>query len=87
MRVWIWALGVPLVAVILGVALGWWGLLLLAIYPLQVVRLARLSKQSERENWWRGAALVLGKFPEMVGQIKFLADRIRGAQSGLIEYK
>ena len=87
LRAWIWALGIPLATVILGVALGWWSLLLLAIYPLQVARLARLSKQSKRENWWRGAALVLGKFPEMVGQIKFLTDRIRGAQSGLIEYK
>jgi hypothetical protein len=30
---------------------------------------------------------MLGKFPETVGQIKFLVDRIRGARSGLIEYK
>jgi GT2 family glycosyltransferase len=86
-RAWIWALGIPLVTVILVAAWSWWSLLLLAIYPLQVVRLARRGKQSERENWWRGGALVLGKFPEMVGQIKFLVDRIRGAQSGLIEYK
>jgi glycosyltransferase involved in cell wall biosynthesis len=87
LRVWIWALGIPLATLILGVALRWWSLLLLAIYPLQVVRLARRSKQSERENWWRGAALVLGKFPELVGQMKYLVDRIRGEQSGLIEYK
>ena len=87
MRAWIWALGIPLAIVVLGVALSWWSLLLLAIYPLQVVRLARLRKQPARENWWRGAALVVCKFPEMVGQIKFLTDRIRGAQSGLIEYK
>jgi glycosyltransferase involved in cell wall biosynthesis len=87
LRPWIWTLGIPLATVLLGVALGWWSLLLLAIYPLQVARLARLSKQSKRENWWRGAALMLGKFPETVGQIKFLVDRIRGARSGLIEYK
>lgn len=87
LRAWIWALGIPLATLILGFALGWWSLLLLAIYPLQVVRLARRSRQSERENWWRGAALVLGKFPELVGQMKFLVDRLRGEQSGLIEYK
>lgn len=86
-RAWIWALGIPVATAILGVAFGWWSLLLLAIYPLQVVRLARRSNQSERENWWRGAALVLGKFPELVGQMKFLADRLRGEQSALIEYK
>jgi glycosyltransferase involved in cell wall biosynthesis len=87
LRTWIWALGIPLIAIILGITLSWWSLLLLAIYPLQVVRLARRSKQSERENWWRGGALVLGKFPEMIGQMKFLMDRLRGERSGLIEYK
>jgi GT2 family glycosyltransferase len=86
-RAWLWALGIPLVTLILVATWSGWGLLLLLIYPLQVARLARRSKQSARENWWRGAALVLGKFPEMVGQIKFIINRIRGAQTGLIEYK
>jgi glycosyltransferase involved in cell wall biosynthesis len=86
-RAWIWGLGIPLTTVFLVAAGSWWNLLLLAIYPLQVVRLARRGKRSKRENWWRGAALVLGKFPELIGQMKFVADRIRGAQSRLIEYK
>jgi hypothetical protein len=86
-RAWIWALGIPLATVILAATWSWWALLLLTVYPLQVIRLARRSKQSERENLWRGAALVLGKFAEVVGQMKFLTDRLRGAQSGLIEYK
>jgi GT2 family glycosyltransferase len=86
-RPWLWALGIPLVTFVLVAAWGWWGLLLLAIYPLQVARLARRSRQSARENWWRGAALVVGKFPEVVGQFKFISDRIRGARTGLIEYK
>jgi glycosyltransferase involved in cell wall biosynthesis len=86
-RAWLWALGIPLMTVILVATWGAWGFLLLMVYPLQVARLARRSKQSERENWWRGAALVLGKFPEVVGQMKFFGDRLRGARSGLIEYK
>ena len=86
-RVWLWGLGIPLAIAILAVAGSWWNLLLLAIYPVQVVRLARRGRGSLRENWWRGAALVLGKFPEVIGQMKFLMDRIRGVQSGLIEYK
>jgi glycosyltransferase involved in cell wall biosynthesis len=86
-RAWIWALGIPLATAILGVAWSWWSLLLLALYPLQVVRLALRSKQTGRGNWWRGAALVLSKFAEVVGQTKFLMDSIRGARSGLIEYK
>jgi hypothetical protein len=87
LRAWIWGLGIPLAIVVLVAAGSWWYLLLLAVYPLQVARLARRSKQTKRENWWRGGALVLGKFPEMIGQIKFLVDGIRGAQPRLIEYK
>jgi GT2 family glycosyltransferase len=87
LRAWIWGLGIPLAIVVLVAAGSWWNLLWLAVYPLQVARLARRSKQTTRENWWRGGALVLGKFPEVIGQIKFLVDGIRGAQPRLIEYK
>ena len=86
-RAWIWALGIPLATFILGAAWSWWSLSLLTHLPTARARLARRSKQSARENRWRGAALVLGKFPEVVGQMKFIMDRVRGARSGLIEYK
>jgi hypothetical protein len=49
--------------------------------------LASRGTRSKRDNWWRAAALVLSKFPEMLGQTKFLRDRYRGIQSRLIEYK
>jgi len=84
---WIWGLGIPLATLIVVITNGWWGMLLLGVYPIQVTRLALFGKRSARENWWRAAALVLCKFPEMVGQIKFVVDRLRGVQSRLIEYK
>lgn len=86
-RIWFWGLGVPVV--VFGLCLWWgtWALLILLIYPLQVVRLALLGNRSFRENWWRAAFLVLGKFPEMLGQAKFLVHRCLGGQSRLIEYK
>jgi hypothetical protein len=59
----------------------------LLAYPLQVVRLAVRGERSVRENWWRAAFLVLGKFPEMIGQVKFILQRYLGEQSRLIEYK
>jgi glycosyltransferase involved in cell wall biosynthesis len=87
-RSWIWGLGIPSVALVLAPFVGWWSLLVLFLYPVQVVRLsARGNRASARENWTRGGALVLGKFPEMLGQIKFHLDRLRRAQSRLIEYK
>ncbi len=86
-RSWLWSLGVPALTAALALALGRWALLLLALYPLQVARLALRGKRSARENWARAAALVLGHFAEMHGQLKFHLQRYRGARSGLIEYK
>jgi hypothetical protein len=60
---------------------------LFAVYPLQVIRLAVRETRSRRQNWVRALALVLCKFPEMLGQLKFLMDKHRRVQSSLIEYK
>jgi glycosyltransferase involved in cell wall biosynthesis len=86
-RIWAWGLVVPLTTVAMTFVIHWWALFLLVVYPLQVIRLALRGKRTPRENWWRAAALVLGKFPELVGQCKFKLDRYRRAKSGLIEYK
>lgn len=86
-RAWFWGLGIPLAAVVASLLLGWFGLLLLLIYPVQVMRLARRGDGSPRENWLLAFFLVLGKFPEMVGQVKFLLSRIVGGKTALIEYK
>ena len=50
-------------------------------------RLARRGGKSVRENWLQAVFLVLGKFPEMLGQLKFLRHRIAAGKSTLIEYK
>nr|WP_319527840.1 glycosyltransferase family 2 protein [Pseudomonas laurentiana] len=86
-RAWLWGLGLPLATVFASVVLGGFGLLLLLAYPLQVVRLARRGDRSARENWLRALFLMLGKFPEMCGQIKFLLNRVGAGKTGLIEYK
>ena len=86
-RAWIWGLCIPVVVLLLAFLVEWQALLLLIVYPLQVIRLALYGKRAPRENWWRAAALVVGKFPEMLGQLKFLLDRFRRAPLRLIEYK
>lgn len=86
-RVWIWGLGIPAVTVCLSIYLGTGGLAILLIYPAQVVRLALNGTRSARENWWNALFLVLGKFPEAFGQMKFLYNRLSGSSARLIEYK
>ena len=86
-RVWLWGLGIPLITVCLMLSTGAWGLLLLLIYPIQTVRLALKGTRSTQSNWWRALFLVLGKFPEVAGQLNFLYNRLIGKKTRLIEYK
>jgi hypothetical protein len=86
-RVWIWGLAIPVVTISLAIWLGIWSLALLLIYPVQVVRLALRGMRSVRENWWRALFLVLGKFPEAIGQLKFIYNKFTGKTARLIEYK
>ena len=87
MRAWLWGFFIPIIALLLTFVFGWRGLILLAIYPIQIARLAINGKRSARENWLRAAALVVGKFAEMLGQMKYLTDRVRKVTPRLIEYK
>jgi glycosyltransferase involved in cell wall biosynthesis len=90
-----WLIALPLVGVIVGIAAGApaglsAALFVLAIWPLQVVRVA--IRDAHRVNP-RSFALVYaffimaGYFPQMVGQAKYFADRLRRRSSRLIEYK
>ena len=86
-RIWIWGVGIPVVTVSLAIWLGMWCLAMLLIYPAQVVRLALRGTRSVRENWLRALFLVLGKFPEALGQMNYLYNRLAGKTAHLIEYK
>ena len=86
-RVWIWGFAIPVVTVCLVIWLGVWSLMLLLIYPVQTVRLALRGKRTTRANWWHALFLVLGKFPEAMGQLSFLNNRLAGKTARLIEYK
>lgn len=84
---WLWGMGIPLIALAAVAGWGAWGWSLLAIYPLQVIRLAMRGGKLHHNNWWRAGFLVLGKFPELLGQIKFMVHHHAGSQPRLIEYK
>ena len=78
----IWGLGLP-VLIVLGVALfGAITLGLLAVLPLQVLRLW-LRDRDARQAFF----LTLSKFSETRGIAQFWISRLRGRRSQLIEYK
>lgn len=86
-RTWFWGLGVPLGALFLLLLIGWSGLLLLLVYPVQVFRQAARGTRSSGENLINSFFLLLRKFPELQGQFKFLWQKFKGTRSQLIEYK
>jgi GT2 family glycosyltransferase len=72
----------PLGVLLLAGATSAWALLLLLVYPAQVLRL------SNREGGFtRAFYLVLARFPEFLGVMKFIAARTRHAPARIIEYK
>jgi glycosyltransferase involved in cell wall biosynthesis len=89
-RAWLWAAGVPLLA--LGGAIPTLGasLALLGGYPLSAARVYRHTRgrgRSRKDALVAGTFMTLGKFPELQGILKYHWTRARGRRSGLIEYK
>lgn len=89
-RVWIWGLLYPaaataLAAPTLGLSLGLW-----AAYPLKLARTYQATRGqgfSARESLAWAASCTFSKFPEVSGMLKYHADRLRGRDARIIEYK
>ncbi len=82
-----WGLALPAVALLL---LPWsarGAVGLAALYPLQMLRLYALCPLPRRQALLRAAFLVVGKFAEASGVLKYLLSRLQGARAGIIEYK
>jgi hypothetical protein len=84
---WTWGFWIPVVALAMAIALGPVALFILAVYPMQVIRLALRSTGSALDRWTYAFFLVLGKFPEAVGQLRAMLVRLRGQAPVLIEHK
>ncbi|NEP61950.1 MAG: glycosyltransferase [Symploca sp. SIO2G7] len=89
--IWLWGLVIPLLA--LGTA--WFtrgvSLLLLAGYPLMTYRIYRYYLQqrglNSKDAFLYGLSCMLGKFPQLQGQMQFHLSRLLGRRSSLVEYK
>jgi hypothetical protein len=79
---------------VLAIALLWptreWSLLLFLLYPLLVLKTrwyARRNRMPAPDATLYALGCTLAKFPQLLGQLKFLGSRISGRRSEIIEYK
>lgn len=98
-RAWVWGLGWPLAvlgaSVVIGLRAGMIGVGLtlaagFAVLGLQAARLAwrvrhRVTRRSDALAY--GALMVVDKWANLAGQIRYRLDRARGRTARLIEYK
>jgi GT2 family glycosyltransferase len=88
--IWFWAIVLPLLIAASARQWPWVSLVLLASYPLLMVRIflgRRRGGLSRRDSGLYAFFVVLGKFPQAIGTIKYGLGRFFGRRSGVIEYK
>lgn len=82
-----WGLALPL-GLLAGCAwLGPWALLGFLVYPLQMIRIFSRTPGTQRARLARAYFLVLGKFPEASGQLRYFVRMAMRDPARLIEYK
>jgi glycosyltransferase involved in cell wall biosynthesis len=84
---WFWGFLAPLITILLTYTFGLWALTLLLVYPLQILRITFNGENSFVVNFQRAFFLVLGKFPEILGILRYLVNRSLSKNNKLIEYK
>lgn len=81
-RAVLWGLVLPLCIVISMIVFGPWAGILALVYPLQWLRLLRRNGSARSTTF-----LLIGKFAEAWGVMKFHISRLRGVSDTIIEYK
>ena len=85
-RALIWGLALPSGIVFAALVASPWALVLVGIYPAQIVRLARRGGGTW-VAWQEALLLTAAKFAEARGALEFHVNRLVGKRAGLIEYK
>ncbi len=87
LRIWFWAAVLPIIAILAFLQLGEAGLLVLASYPLQVLRMTFKGRGARGASFYYAFFVLLGKFPEMWGMMRYYWNRNLRIKARLIEYK
>ena len=89
-RAWLWSFVVPLVAVAAAWPTHGWSLVILLLYPLRAFRIAwrrRYEGESATDRLLYGAACVVAQAPQLLGQLRYWIERVRGRRHRVIEYR
>jgi GT2 family glycosyltransferase len=86
-RAWLWGGVIPLLIFVTLLFEPVLSMLMLLVYPLQLLRLTFKSKLPLELALKQAFFLIIGKFAEQIGQLKFILQRYRKKQGSLIEYK
>jgi hypothetical protein len=86
-RAWLWGVWLPLVFLMIGLWFGPWGWAIWLVYPLQITRQIVRTPGSVRDRMVIALFQMLARFPESLGQIRFIWDRLRARHARIIEYK
>jgi glycosyltransferase involved in cell wall biosynthesis len=84
---WFWGIILPLIAIALAWPTRGWSLVLLLGYLLLAARVHSTIRNPKSAKAGYTFFTMLGKFPQAIGQAKFILDRRRGRRSTVIEYK
>jgi cellulose synthase/poly-beta-1,6-N-acetylglucosamine synthase-like glycosyltransferase len=86
-RAWIWGFWLPIICVAAGLTLSPWGWISFAIFPAQMARQTMSGPGNWRERKTKAFFQLIARFPEAMGQLQFLRDRLLNRKTTLIEHK
>jgi hypothetical protein len=86
-RTFIWGMAIPMTWLAALAAVGSVANLVLLVYPAQILRMTLRGTGPLNENLVLAFFQLLSRFPEAVGQLRFLRDRLRKRAPSTIEHK
>ncbi len=86
-RARLWGVWFPLIFLLVTLLTWPWGPLIWFVYPVQFIRQVARSEGTWPERLLIALFQIIARFPEGVGQLKFLRDRLYGERAAIIEYK
>jgi GT2 family glycosyltransferase len=86
-RTWLWALIIPCLCAIAVFMFGHLGFIIALIYPVQMLRLTLRNRGPIKDRAILAFFHTLARFPEILGQLKFLRDLLLKRKTRIIEYK